>query len=59
MVEHHCQDPRCACPEQFCPICCHCTCPPGYLTANYGFHRGPGHCPRYEIDARKRERYKS
>ena len=58
MAEHHCQDPRCECPEQFCPICCHCTCPPGYLTANYGFHRGPNACPRYEIDARKRERYK-
>lgn len=58
MREAHCPDPRCECPDAFCALCCWCTCPPGWVVANYGFHRGPKACPRYDIDERRRQRYK-
>lgn len=56
MTEHHCQDPRCECPDRFCAICCHCTCPRGWLTENFGFHRGPYACPQFAVDAKRLER---
>lgn len=31
-----------------------CTCPPGWLHANYGWHRGQNGCPRYDIDVERR-----
>jgi hypothetical protein len=52
----HCPDPHCECPDEWCPICCACTCPPGWLLANFGWHRGPHGCPRYDIDVYRRAR---
>jgi hypothetical protein len=33
-----------------------CTCPPGWVHANYGWHRGPYGCPRYDLDVERRRR---
>lgn len=32
-----------------------CTCPYGWVVANFGWHRGPGQCPIYEQDLARRE----
>ena len=54
VTEAHCPDPRCECPDVRCSICCWCTCPPGWLTMNFGYHRGPKACPQYDIDQHQR-----
>ena len=31
-----------------------CMCPAGWLQANFGYHRGPYACPRYDLDVARR-----
>lgn len=31
-----------------------CTCPEGWVHANFGWHRGPYGCPRYDLDVERR-----